>query len=53
MSTANGTAASTAAWPDLNSDHPLAKFLAELPTILSDAQHSEMYGVQLEVSSDE
>jgi hypothetical protein len=35
-------------WSDLPSDHNLAKFAAELPAILKDAEYDEMYGVKLE-----
>lgn len=35
-------------WTHLPEDHSLWKFARELPDILSDAEHSEMYGVTLE-----
>ena len=35
-------------WSDIPSDHSLAKFAAELPAILKDADYDEMYGVKLE-----
>lgn len=36
-------------WKDLPSNHSLARFAAELPGVLQDADYNEMYGVQLEV----
>ena len=35
-------------WKDLPKEHNLAKFLADLPAILSDNGHNEMFGVALE-----
>lgn len=35
-------------WPDLAQDHPLSKFQAELPNIISEAGYNEVYGVTLE-----
>ncbi|KAK3111644.1 Non-classical phosphatidylinositol transfer protein (PITP) [Teratosphaeriaceae sp. CCFEE 6253] len=39
-------------WTSLTSTHNLAKFAAELPTILKDADHNEMYGVELVAPND-
>jgi hypothetical protein len=40
-------------WPDLTVDHPLAKFLAELPEILDTAAHAEVYGITLKPKADD
>lgn len=40
-------ATETVTWPDFDADHPLSKFALELPSILIEAQHNEMYGVEL------
>jgi hypothetical protein len=34
-------------WASLPNDHNLAKFAAELPSIVKDAEYDEMYGVRL------
>lgn len=44
--------AKTEKWEDFTLNPTLVKFAAELPEIISDASHSEMYGVQLEGSSE-
>jgi hypothetical protein len=41
-----------ARWPALALDHPLSKFLAELPKILETTDHSEVYGVPLVAGSE-
>lgn len=35
-------------WQNLPPDHNLAKFAAELPEILKDADYNEMYSVELQ-----
>lgn len=35
-------------WSDIPPEHNLAKFAAELPEILKETGHDEMYGVKLE-----
>jgi len=38
-------------WPDVAEDHPLSKFQAQLPSIVSEAGYSEVYGITLEPPS--
>ena len=39
-------------WTNLPIDHNLAKFAAELPSVLRDAEYNEMYGVRLEATEE-
>lgn len=39
-------------WAQLPDDHNLSKFAKELPGILADAEHDEMYGVRLEAPNE-
>lgn len=39
-------------WKNLTPDHSLSKFAAELPGILEECSHNEMYGVKLEAPSE-
>lgn len=40
----------SADWSNLPPEHHLAKLAAQLPDILKEAEHDEMYGVKLEAA---
>jgi hypothetical protein len=40
-------ASSSDAWPAIDAEHPLSKFLGHLPEILNECDHYEIYGVTL------
>ncbi|KAE8542646.1 phosphatidylinositol transfer protein SFH5 [Cryptococcus gattii VGV] len=51
MSIVEASSASQATWPELADDHPLLQFNSRLPAILSEAGHSQIWGVTLTYST--
>jgi hypothetical protein len=35
-------------WPEIGEDHPISLFLKELPALLKETEHNEVYGVELD-----
>lgn len=51
MSVVEAPSAAQASWPELTEDHPLSQFNSRLPNILSEAGHSQIWGVTLTYST--
>ncbi|KAK8184400.1 CRAL-TRIO domain-containing protein [Phyllosticta citribraziliensis] len=51
-SKADAPVATGPVWPELAADHPLSKFLADLPELLKSTQYDEVYGITLKESGD-
>lgn len=51
MSVVEAPSAAQATWPELTEDHPLSQLNSRLPNILSEAGHSQIWGVTLTYST--
>ena len=46
------SASGSPTWPDLSPDHPLSKLNTKLPTLIAQATYTEVYGIDIDPSSE-